>query len=47
MLRESLIKRADTVQHLEIDWRPVTKILSHLVNLVSLDIAVIGVIGVI
>src|SRR5437764_5272137 len=37
---KALIKHADTVQHLKIDWNPVTKILSHLVNLVSLDIDV-------
>ncbi|RIA85199.1 hypothetical protein C1645_831163 [Glomus cerebriforme] len=37
-LEESLIKNADTIQYLRIGWNPTTKILSHLVNLISLDI---------
>jgi hypothetical protein len=37
-LEESLIKCADTIQYLRIGWRPVTKFLSYLVNLVSLEI---------
>lgn len=37
-LEELLIKCADTVQHLKINWNPVTKFLSYLVNLVSLEI---------
>jgi len=32
------LKHADTIQHLQIYWKPVTKILSYLVNLVSLDL---------
>ncbi|GBB94114.1 hypothetical protein RclHR1_22950002 [Rhizophagus clarus] len=38
-LEESLIKCADTVQYLRIDWEPITKFLSYLVDLVSLDLA--------
>jgi hypothetical protein len=37
-LEESLIKCADTIQYLRIDWNPVTNFLSSLVNLVSLDL---------
>jgi hypothetical protein len=37
-LEESLIKCADTVQYLKISWNPSTKFLSHLVNLLSLEI---------
>ncbi|PKC09466.1 hypothetical protein RhiirA5_415613 [Rhizophagus irregularis] len=40
-LEESLIKHADTVQYLRIDWEPITKFLSYLVNLVSLDLTYI------
>ena len=41
ILEKSLIKQfknADTIQYLQIYWKPVTKILSRLVNLMSLDI---------
>ncbi|CAG8776074.1 5449_t:CDS:1, partial [Rhizophagus irregularis] len=34
---ELLIKKADTIQHLRLDWEPVTEVLSHLVNLKILD----------
>ncbi|GBC45430.2 hypothetical protein GLOIN_2v1885045 [Rhizophagus irregularis DAOM 181602=DAOM 197198] len=37
-LEESLIKHANTIQYLRIDWKPNTEILSYLVNLISLDI---------
>ncbi|CAB4430743.1 unnamed protein product [Rhizophagus irregularis] len=37
-LEESLIKNADTIQNLTIKWKPVTNMLLHLVNLISLDI---------
>ncbi|RGB41685.1 hypothetical protein C1646_810535 [Rhizophagus diaphanus] len=37
-LEESLIKHTDTIQHLRIYWKPITKILSYLVNLLSLEI---------
>ncbi|GBB88580.1 hypothetical protein RclHR1_15110003 [Rhizophagus clarus] len=37
-LEESLIKCSDTIQHLKISWIPLTKFLSNLVNLVSLEI---------
>ena len=37
-LEESLIKHADTVQYLQIYWKPITKNLSRLVNLMSLNI---------
>ncbi|GBC10557.1 hypothetical protein RclHR1_09710008 [Rhizophagus clarus] len=37
-LEESLIKHANTIQCLRIDWKPNTKVLSYLVNLISLDI---------
>ncbi|RGB25484.1 hypothetical protein C1646_820997 [Rhizophagus diaphanus] len=40
-LEESLIKHADTIQYLRIDWEPITKFLSYLVNLVSLDLTYI------
>jgi hypothetical protein len=36
---ESLIKHSDSVQYLRISWIPVTRILSCLVNLISLNIA--------
>ncbi|POG60641.1 hypothetical protein GLOIN_2v1711548 [Rhizophagus irregularis DAOM 181602=DAOM 197198] len=39
-LEETLIKNADTIKYLRIGWNPTTKILSHLVNLISLDISV-------
>jgi hypothetical protein len=37
-LEEPLIKHADTIQYLRIDWGPITKFLSYLVNLISLDL---------
>ncbi|RIA85197.1 hypothetical protein C1645_831161 [Glomus cerebriforme] len=37
-LEESLIKNANTIQYLRIGWKPTTKILSYLENLISLDI---------
>jgi hypothetical protein len=37
-LEKSLIKHVDTIQYLRLDWKPNTKILSHLVNLLSLEI---------
>ncbi|CAG8623338.1 11039_t:CDS:2 [Rhizophagus irregularis] len=37
-LEEALIKCADTIQYLRIDWKPVTKLFSYLVNLISLEI---------
>ena len=37
-LEESLIKHADTVKYLQICLRPTTKVLSCLVNLISLDL---------
>jgi hypothetical protein len=37
-LEESLYKHTDTIQHLKIYWKPITKILSYLVNLSSLEI---------
>ncbi|GBC10554.1 hypothetical protein RclHR1_09710005 [Rhizophagus clarus] len=37
-LEVSLIKCADTIQYLRIDWEPITNYLSFLVNLVSLEI---------
>ncbi|PKC08402.1 hypothetical protein RhiirA5_416930, partial [Rhizophagus irregularis] len=37
-LEESLIKHADTVQHLRIGWNPNTRFLSFFVNLVYLEI---------
>ncbi|EXX62478.1 uncharacterized protein OCT59_027139 [Rhizophagus irregularis] len=37
-LEESLIKNSDTIQYLRIGWKPTTKILTSLVNLISLDI---------
>ena len=30
-------KHADTIQYLQISWTPITKILSRLVNLISLE----------
>ncbi|CAB5357317.1 unnamed protein product [Rhizophagus irregularis] len=41
-LEESLIKCADTIQYLRIDWKPVTKLFSYLVNLLSLEINAFG-----
>ncbi|CAG8659094.1 2553_t:CDS:2 [Rhizophagus irregularis] len=37
-LEESLIKHADTIQYLRMDWLPYTRILSYLVNLLSFEI---------
>uniref|UniRef100_U9TX04 Uncharacterized protein n=1 Tax=Rhizophagus irregularis (strain DAOM 181602 / DAOM 197198 / MUCL 43194) TaxID=747089 RepID=U9TX04_RHIID len=37
-LEELLIKCADTIQYLKIDWKPVTNLFSYLVNLISLEI---------
>jgi hypothetical protein len=37
-LEKSLVKFADTIQYLKIDWIPITNYLSYLVNLVSLKI---------
>ncbi|RGB43396.1 hypothetical protein C1646_680881 [Rhizophagus diaphanus] len=37
-LEESLIKHADTIQYLKIDWIPITGFLSYLVNLSILEI---------
>jgi hypothetical protein len=37
-LEESLIKHAVTIQYLRIEWTPITRFLSHLVNLSSLEI---------
>ena len=37
-LENSLIKHMNTIQHLRIEWLPVTRILSYLVNLISLTI---------
>ncbi|GBC18910.2 hypothetical protein GLOIN_2v1878750 [Rhizophagus irregularis DAOM 181602=DAOM 197198] len=34
---ESLIKHADTIQYLKIDDKPITKLLSYLVNLISIE----------
>ncbi|GBC03967.1 hypothetical protein RclHR1_05420011 [Rhizophagus clarus] len=34
-LEESLIKNSDTIQHLRMDWTPITKILSYLTNLIN------------
>ncbi|PKY50091.1 hypothetical protein RhiirA4_466371 [Rhizophagus irregularis] len=41
-LEELLIKCADTIQYLRIDWKPVTKLFSYLVNLLSLEINAFG-----
>ncbi|RGB25483.1 hypothetical protein C1646_802296 [Rhizophagus diaphanus] len=41
-LEESLIKSADTIQNLTIKWKPITNMLFHLVNLISLDINLSG-----
>ena len=38
LLEESLIKHADTIQSLTIGWKPITKVLSHLKNLISLKL---------
>ncbi|RIA86993.1 hypothetical protein C1645_778265, partial [Glomus cerebriforme] len=38
ILEESLIKNVNTIQYLKIEWTPTTRILSYLVNLLSLDI---------
>uniref|UniRef100_U9TCC1 Uncharacterized protein n=1 Tax=Rhizophagus irregularis (strain DAOM 181602 / DAOM 197198 / MUCL 43194) TaxID=747089 RepID=U9TCC1_RHIID len=32
-LEESLIKHADTIQYLRMDWEPITNLLSYLINL--------------
>ncbi|GBC01041.1 hypothetical protein RclHR1_04040011 [Rhizophagus clarus] len=37
-LEGSLIKHADTIQYLKMDWLPYTRILSNLVNLLSFEI---------
>jgi hypothetical protein len=37
-IEESIIKSASTIQHLIIKWKPITNILLHLVNLISLNI---------
>jgi hypothetical protein len=37
-LEELLIKQADTIQHLILNWIPVTEIFSYLINLLSLEI---------
>src|SRR5205814_1942354 len=37
-LEKSLIKNAETIQCLRIGWEPVTNVLSHLVNLVKLEV---------
>jgi hypothetical protein len=37
-LEESLIKCVDTIQYLKINWKPITKSFSYLINLVSLEI---------
>ncbi len=39
-LEESLIKHADTIQYLRICWKPITRILSYLVNLLSFEIII-------
>jgi hypothetical protein len=36
-LEESLIKNANNIHHLKLDWTPITNTLSQLVNLTSLD----------
>jgi hypothetical protein len=41
-LEESIIKCSGTIQYLRIDWKPVTKLLSYLVNLISLEINAFG-----
>ncbi|CAG8694008.1 6885_t:CDS:2 [Rhizophagus irregularis] len=38
-LEESLIKHVDTIQYLRMDWIPITRILSYLVNLFRLEIS--------
>ncbi|GES99165.1 hypothetical protein GLOIN_2v1787971 [Rhizophagus clarus] len=37
-LEESLIKHANTIKYLRIEWNPVTRFLSYFVNLLSLEI---------
>ncbi|GBC05289.1 hypothetical protein RclHR1_06150015 [Rhizophagus clarus] len=37
-LEEAIIKSANTIQHVKLDWKPFTKILTYLVNLTSLEI---------
>ncbi|GBC05418.1 hypothetical protein RclHR1_06210003 [Rhizophagus clarus] len=37
-LEESLIKHVNTIKYLRIDWKPITRILSYLVNLLGLEI---------
>jgi hypothetical protein len=39
-LEETSIKHANTLQYLKIDWKPMTRFLSYLVNLLSLEINV-------
>jgi hypothetical protein len=39
-LEETLVKHANTLQYLKIDWKPMTRFLSYLVNLLSLEINV-------
>ncbi|RGB27040.1 hypothetical protein C1646_769644 [Rhizophagus diaphanus] len=38
LIEKSLIKCADTIQYLRINWKPVTKLFSYLENLLSLEI---------
>ncbi|CAB5357422.1 unnamed protein product [Rhizophagus irregularis] len=40
-LEKSLIKHVDTIQYLRLDWKPITNILSYLVNLLSLEINIL------
>ncbi|GBB94933.1 hypothetical protein RclHR1_24440002 [Rhizophagus clarus] len=42
ILEKSLIKHVDTIQYLRMDWKPTTKILSYLDNLLSLEINIIN-----
>ncbi|GBC45424.2 hypothetical protein RhiirA1_454357 [Rhizophagus irregularis] len=37
-LEESLIKHANTIQYLRIEWKPITRFLSYFVNLLNLEI---------
>ncbi|PKK62277.1 hypothetical protein RhiirC2_790606 [Rhizophagus irregularis] len=39
-LEEILIKHANTLKYLRIDWKPITRFLSYLVNLLSLEIRI-------
>ncbi|CAG8523951.1 807_t:CDS:1, partial [Rhizophagus irregularis] len=36
-LEESLIRHADTVYYLRMDWKPITRLRSYLPNLLSLE----------